>query len=88
MTVPSCFTVFIRDEMLLFAKSLIAITLGPLNPSVNVLSWIESVLHKYLPLDAHHRASGRLGVAVTHLADGKQIIMSEFKSKDEVVQVS
>ncbi|KAM6924860.1 patatin-like phospholipase domain-containing protein 2 [Xenentodon cancila] len=78
--------VSIRDEMLLFAKHLTTITLGPLNPSVSVFRWLEVVLQKYLPSDAHHRASGRLGVAVTRLTDGKQLIVSEFQSREEVVQ--
>lgn len=88
ITLSSCFTVSIRDEMLLFAKRLIAMTLGPLNPSVNVFRWLETLLHKYLPSDAHRQASSRLGVAMTRLTDGKHVIMSEFQSKDEVVQVS
>ncbi|XP_070695034.1 patatin-like phospholipase domain-containing protein 4 [Pempheris klunzingeri] len=76
----------IRDEMLNFAKQMKAFTLGPLNPSVNVLHWLESILRKYLPSDAHQRASGRLAVAMTRLIDSKLIVMSEFQSKEEVVQ--
>lgn len=74
--------------MLLFAKQVKAFTFGILSPSVNVLRWLEKALHKHLPSDAHRLANGRLGVAVTRLSDGKQIILSEFQSKEDVVQVS
>ncbi|XP_061590836.1 patatin-like phospholipase domain-containing protein 2 [Cololabis saira] len=76
----------IQNEMLVFAKHLTALTLGPLNPSVSVFHWLEAVLNKYLPSDAHRRASGRLGVAVTRLTDGKQLVVSEFQSREEVLQ--
>ncbi|XP_008412023.1 patatin-like phospholipase domain-containing protein 2 [Poecilia reticulata] len=75
----------IRDEIILFVKQVMAAPLGPLNPSVNVFKWLENVLRKHLPSDAHHFASGRLGVAVTRLSDGKHLIISEFQSKEDVV---
>ncbi|XP_071331098.1 patatin-like phospholipase domain-containing protein 4 [Trachinotus anak] len=76
----------IRDEMLNFAKQMKAFTLGPFNPSINVFHWLECVLHKHLPSDAHQLASGRLGVAMTRLTDGKHTVMSEFQSREDVVQ--
>lgn len=65
-----------------------AFTLGPLNPSVNIFHWLEIILNKYLPSDAHQLASGRLAVAMTRLVDSKLIIMSDFHSKEDVLQVS
>ncbi|XP_053280051.1 patatin-like phospholipase domain-containing protein 2 [Pleuronectes platessa] len=76
----------IRDEMIHFAKQMKAFPLGPFNPSVNVFHWLESILNKYLPPDAHHLASGRLAVAMTRLSDGKHIVTTEFQSKEDVVQ--
>ncbi|XP_034445297.1 patatin-like phospholipase domain-containing protein 2 isoform X2 [Hippoglossus hippoglossus] len=76
----------IRDEIIHFAKQMKAFTLGPFNPSINVLHWLESILNKYLPPDAHQFASGRLAVAMTRLSDGKHIVMTEFQSKEDVVQ--
>ncbi|KAK2897587.1 hypothetical protein Q8A73_013967 [Channa argus] len=76
----------ICDEMLHFAKKMKAFTLGPFNPSINVFHWLEFVLNKYLPSDAHQLASGRLVVGMTRLTDGKHIVMSEFHSKEDVVQ--
>uniref|UniRef100_A0A3Q3EUL3 PNPLA domain-containing protein n=1 Tax=Labrus bergylta TaxID=56723 RepID=A0A3Q3EUL3_9LABR len=64
--------------------SMKSFTFGPLNPSINVLKWLESVLNKYLTSDAHILANGRLAVAMTRLTDGKLTIISEFHSKEDV----
>lgn len=74
--------------MLNFAKHMKAFTLGPFNPSVNLYHWLEYVLRKNLPSDAHKLANGRLAVAMTRLTDGKHTVISEFQSKEDVVQVS
>ncbi|XP_068162264.1 patatin-like phospholipase domain-containing protein 4 [Antennarius striatus] len=76
----------VRDEMLQFAKQLKGVILGPLNPSINVFHWLEFILRKHLPPDAHKMANGRLAVAVTRLTDGKLFILSDFQSKDDVLQ--
>ncbi|KAK1899062.1 Patatin-like phospholipase domain containing protein 1 [Dissostichus eleginoides] len=76
----------IRDEMLHFAEQMQSLTLGPFNPSMNVSHWLESILHKHLPSDAHQMANGRLSVSMTRLSDGKHILMSDFQSKEDVVQ--
>lgn len=77
----------IRDEMLNFAKEMTDYTLGPLNPSINVFHWLEFILRKHIPSDAHRMASGRLAVSMTRLSDGKEIVISEYQSKEDVVQV-
>nr|XP_040049793.1 omega-hydroxyceramide transacylase [Gasterosteus aculeatus aculeatus] len=76
----------IRDEMLYFAKQMKAFALGPFNPSINVFHWLEHILHKHLPSDAHKLANGRLYVSMTRLSDYKHIVMCEFQSKEDVVQ--
>lgn len=83
-----CVPVSMRDEMLNFARQLKAFMLGPFNPSVNVLHWLEMVLYKHLPSNAHRLANGRLAVAMTRIDDGKLVIKSEFESKEDVVQVN
>lgn len=81
-------TVAIRDEILQFAKHVTLFMLGPFDPSIKVANWLERLLHKYLPPDAHRQARGRLGIAVTRVTDGKHLILSEFHSKEDIVQVS
>ncbi|XP_029291782.1 patatin-like phospholipase domain-containing protein 2 [Cottoperca gobio] len=76
----------IRDEMLHFAEQMNAFPLGPFNPSINIFHWLESILNKHLPPDAHQLANGRLSVSMTRLSDGKHIVASEFLSKEDVVQ--
>ncbi|XP_034732640.1 patatin-like phospholipase domain-containing protein 2 [Etheostoma cragini] len=76
----------IRDEMLNFAKQMKAFTLGPFNPSINVFHWLECILNKHVPSNAHQLANGRLFVSMTRLSDGKHIVMSEFQSKADVMQ--
>uniref|UniRef100_A0A3P9IKA6 Patatin-like phospholipase domain-containing protein 2 n=1 Tax=Oryzias latipes TaxID=8090 RepID=A0A3P9IKA6_ORYLA len=76
----------IRDEILQFAKHVTSFILGPFDPSIKVANWLERLLHKYLPPDAHRWARGRLGIAVTRVTDGKQLILSDFNSKEDIVQ--
>lgn len=73
--------------MLHFAQQLKTFTLGPFNPSINVFQWLEVILKKYLPPNAHQLATGRLAVAVTRMIDNKLTILSEFESREEVLQV-
>ncbi|CAL8325767.1 unnamed protein product [Merluccius merluccius] len=75
-----------RDEMLLFASRLKELPLGPLNPSINILKWLEYVLRKHLSDDAHRLANGRLAVAVTRLPGSQNAMVSDFQSKEDVVQ--
>lgn len=74
--------------MLNFAKEMKTFTLGPLNPSVNVFHWLEYILNIHIPSNAHQLANGRLAVAVTRMADCKLTIISDFESKEDVINVS
>lgn len=62
--------------------------LGPLHPSFNLVKTIRGCLLKTLPADCHERASGRLGISLTRVSDGENVIISQFNSKDELIQVS
>lgn len=74
--------------MIHFAKQVKEFTLGPFNPSINVFHWLECIIRKYLPSNAHQLANGRLAVTMTRLTDGERVVTSEFESKEDVVQVS
>lgn len=41
-----------------------------------------------LPDDVHTRVSGKLFISLTRVPDGKNVIMSEFSSKEHVIQVN
>uniref|UniRef100_A0A4W5PHT2 PNPLA domain-containing protein n=1 Tax=Hucho hucho TaxID=62062 RepID=A0A4W5PHT2_9TELE len=43
-------------------------------------------MERDLPADAHLRASGRLCVSLTRVSDGKNVLVSEFDSDEELLQ--
>ncbi|CAN2390338.1 Patatin-like phospholipase, partial [Pristimantis euphronides] len=59
---------------------------GPFFPTFNLLTILRNALPNFLPDNAHQVATGRLNVALTRLSDGKTILVSDFKSKEEVMQ--
>uniref|UniRef100_W5MX57 PNPLA domain-containing protein n=1 Tax=Lepisosteus oculatus TaxID=7918 RepID=W5MX57_LEPOC len=75
-----------RDEMLATARASRKHLLGPLHPSFNVFKLLECCLHRSLPDNAHELATGRLYISMTRLMDGENILMSDFMSKEELVQ--
>ncbi|XP_013913162.1 PREDICTED: patatin-like phospholipase domain-containing protein 2 [Thamnophis sirtalis] len=60
--------------------------LGPLHPSFNLVKIIRACLYKTLLANAHELATGRLGISLTRVSDGENVILSEFNSKEELVQ--
>uniref|UniRef100_UPI00398F7993 patatin-like phospholipase domain-containing protein 2 n=1 Tax=Pristiophorus japonicus TaxID=55135 RepID=UPI00398F7993 len=60
--------------------------LGPLHPSFNLVKIIRSRLYKELPDNAHELATGRLGISLTRVSDGENVLVTVFKSKEELVQ--
>uniref|UniRef100_A0A8D2IPJ5 Patatin-like phospholipase domain-containing protein 2 n=1 Tax=Urocitellus parryii TaxID=9999 RepID=A0A8D2IPJ5_UROPR len=62
--------------------------LGPLHPSFNLVKTIRGCLLKTLPADSHERASGRLGISLTRVSDGENVIITHFDSKDELIQAN
>ncbi|XP_040005434.1 patatin-like phospholipase domain containing 3 isoform X2 [Xiphias gladius] len=47
---------------------------------------MKSRLNRDLPSDAHVLASGRLCVSLTRVSDGENVLVSEFNSKEELIQ--
>lgn len=61
--------------------------LGPLHPSFNLVKVLKTGLSRDLPSDAHELASGRLCVSLTRVSDGENVLVSDFSSKEELIQV-
>uniref|UniRef100_A0A1B0BPB1 triacylglycerol lipase n=1 Tax=Glossina palpalis gambiensis TaxID=67801 RepID=A0A1B0BPB1_9MUSC len=61
-------------------------SLGPFSPSFNIQTCLFEGLQKHLPEDANKRVSGRLHISMTRVYDGKNVIVSEFNSRDELLQ--
>ena len=62
--------------------------LGALNPSFDLMQHLGDELNRYLPQDAHERASGRLYVSVSRFPRGQNLIVSQFESRDDLIQVN
>jgi len=62
-------------------------TLGVFHPTFSLLRTVRHYLLENLPEDAHRRATGKLCVSLTRLADGENVLVSEFASRDELIQV-
>lgn len=60
--------------------------LGPMHPSFNLVKIVRHMLRRTLPDDSHHRANGRLGISLTRVSDGENVLVSLFNNKEEVVQ--
>ncbi|KAM7002426.1 patatin-like phospholipase domain-containing protein 2 [Tautogolabrus adspersus] len=60
--------------------------LGPMHPSFNLVKIVRHMLQRTLPADCHNQASGRLGISLTRVADGENVVVSHFNNKEELVQ--
>uniref|UniRef100_UPI00358F6428 patatin-like phospholipase domain-containing protein 2 isoform X2 n=1 Tax=Myxine glutinosa TaxID=7769 RepID=UPI00358F6428 len=61
--------------------------LGPMHPSFNIIKIIRAGLRRLLPEDAHERVFGKLCISLTRVSDGKNVLVSDFSSKEELIQV-
>ncbi|XP_068169906.1 patatin-like phospholipase domain-containing protein 2 isoform X2 [Antennarius striatus] len=61
--------------------------LGVFHPTFSLLRAVRDSLLGRLPADAHLRASGKLCVSLTRLADGENVLVSQFDSREELIQV-
>ena len=75
-------------DVLSVAKEARGHTLGVFHPAFSLLRTVRQSLLEKLPADAHLRASGRLCVSLTRMADGKNVLVSQFDSREELIQVS
>uniref|UniRef100_A0A7M4FSQ3 PNPLA domain-containing protein n=1 Tax=Crocodylus porosus TaxID=8502 RepID=A0A7M4FSQ3_CROPO len=55
---------------------------------ISTLCSLENpLLYKTLPENAHQLASGRLHIILTRVSDRQNVVVSDFRSKEELVQV-
>uniref|UniRef100_A0A8C8RIK8 triacylglycerol lipase n=1 Tax=Pelusios castaneus TaxID=367368 RepID=A0A8C8RIK8_9SAUR len=60
--------------------------LGPLSPGCNMLRTVQKGLYRMLPENSHQVASGRLHISLTRVIDGQNVMVSEFTSKEDLIQ--
>uniref|UniRef100_A0A8C8SZM0 Patatin like phospholipase domain containing 3 n=1 Tax=Pelusios castaneus TaxID=367368 RepID=A0A8C8SZM0_9SAUR len=73
-------------DVLGLAKEARKRSLGPLHPSFNVIKIIRDGLFKNLPENTHQLSSDKLCISLTRVSDGKNVLVSNFNSKEEIVQ--
>ncbi|XP_056653474.1 1-acylglycerol-3-phosphate O-acyltransferase PNPLA3 isoform X2 [Monodelphis domestica] len=59
--------------------------LGVLHPSFHMSQHLRDGLNKHLPDNAHQLVSGKMVVSLTRVSDGKNVLVSDFDSKEEVI---
>lgn len=62
-------------------------SLGPFSPRFNIQTCLLEGLQKFLPADAHERVNGKLHISLTRVYDGKNVIVSQFNSREDLLQV-
>ncbi|XP_061706232.1 1-acylglycerol-3-phosphate O-acyltransferase Pnpla3-like isoform X6 [Cydia pomonella] len=61
-------------------------SLGPFSPSFNIQNVLLEGMDKYLPQDVHKIVSGKLHISLTRVYDGKNVIVSEFPTRQDLMQ--
>jgi patatin-like phospholipase domain-containing protein 2 len=59
--------------------------LGPFSPSFNIQTMLLDGLERNLPNNAHQRVNGRLHISLTRIFDGKNVVVSQFNSREDLV---
>ncbi|XP_049627632.1 patatin-like phospholipase domain-containing protein 5 [Suncus etruscus] len=67
-------------------KELEETVLNLFHPSYWSLDYIQERLEECLPPDVHVVASKHLGICITHMPDGQNCVITDFASKEEVIQ--
>ncbi|WAR03168.1 PLPL2-like protein [Mya arenaria] len=61
-------------------------SLGPLHPSFKIAKILREALREVLPDNAHEIATGKLHISLTRVSDRKCVIVSQYNSKEELIQ--
>ncbi|XP_059260554.1 patatin-like phospholipase domain-containing protein 5 [Mustela nigripes] len=77
---------FCCSHLLGMVKQVDRLSLGILHPAFAPIEHIRQQLQDSLPSDIHILASRRLGISLTRWPDGHNIIVTDFATRDEVIQ--
>ncbi|XP_053853870.1 omega-hydroxyceramide transacylase-like [Vidua macroura] len=77
---------FASDEVIKYFLSRLKISLWGLVPGRGVPRLLRETLDKFLPPNAHELVSGKLHIILTRLHDWRCVTVSEFASKEELIQ--
>ncbi|XP_007578732.1 patatin-like phospholipase domain-containing protein 2 [Poecilia formosa] len=73
-------------DLMYMAKEARKHKLGPLHPAYNLLQLVQESLLEKLPEDAHLRVSRKLSLSLTRVSDGRNLLVSQFDSREELIQ--
>ncbi|CAL4066150.1 unnamed protein product, partial [Meganyctiphanes norvegica] len=59
--------------------------LGPFSPSFHVDTLLRDGMYDMFPEDAHIRVSGKIQISVTRVWDRKNVLLTHFNTKDELI---
>ena len=78
---------FCCSHLLAMVKQVERLSLGIFHPAFAPIEHIRQQLQDLLPTDIHVLASQRLGISLTRWPDGHNIIVTDFATRREVIQV-
>lgn len=78
----------VAESVLRLAKRAKSLSLGPLHPRFQIVETVRRAFEDMLPENAHELASGRLHISLTRVPDCENVIISEFYSKEDLIEVS
>ncbi|XP_063099959.1 1-acylglycerol-3-phosphate O-acyltransferase PNPLA3 isoform X2 [Cavia porcellus] len=78
-----------RDRILQMLMHIVrkarARSMGTLHPYCNLSSILQEGLQEILPDNVHQLISGRICISLTRVSDGQNVLVSDFQSKQEVL---
>ncbi|XP_064140968.1 patatin-like phospholipase domain-containing protein 5 [Loxodonta africana] len=77
---------FCCSQVLGMVQVIKRLSLGVLHPAFAPIEYIKLRLQEHLPANAHILASNRLGISLTRWPDGKNVIVTHFATRDELIQ--
>ncbi|KAF6340211.1 patatin like phospholipase domain containing 5 [Rhinolophus ferrumequinum] len=77
---------FSCSQLLDLVKQVEQLSLGVLHPAFAPIEHVRQRLQDFLPANIHILASQRLGVSLTRWPDGHNVMITDFASRDEVIQ--
>ncbi|MBZ3889299.1 Patatin-like phospholipase domain-containing protein 5 [Sciurus carolinensis] len=77
---------FCCSHLLEMVKQVEGLSLGIFHPAYAPIEHIKQQLQDTLPENCHILASQRLGISLTHWPDGRNSIVTDFATRDELIQ--
>lgn len=62
-------------------------SLGPFSPDFHLMGLVRLGLEQSLPPNAHELCTNKLAISLTRYRDGENVIIEEFDSREELIQV-